>query len=144
MSIESIIEEVVFVYRAEAEKRGMRLEVDWPTELPPVNVDSGVMYQVLNNLVKNSLEAMTDSGKIRIEGGIEEEYLVVRIEDTGPGITPDVLEQIFDPFFTTKGKKGTGLGLSIVKTMVEAHRGTIACHSTLDEGTTFVLHLPLQ
>ena len=94
-------------------------------------------------MLKNSLEAMTDSGRIRIEGRIEGEYLQVRIEDTGPGIEPDILERIFDPFFTTKGKKGTGLGLSIVKTILEAHRGAIECRSELKKGTTFILRLPL-
>ena len=57
---------------------------------------------------------------------------------------PEVLEQIFDPFFTTKGKKGTGLGLSIVKTIVEAHRGSIECESALEKGTTFILRLPTR
>ncbi len=144
MSIEKIIREIVFIYKTEADKRGIHLETDWPSDLPSVSVDANVMYQVLNNLVKNSFEAMTDSGRIRIDGAAEEEHLVVRIEDTGPGITPDILEQIFDPFFTTKGKRGTGLGLSIVKTMVEAHRGTIECESALTRGTTFIIRLPVQ
>ncbi|RLB83126.1 MAG: hypothetical protein DRH17_03475 [Deltaproteobacteria bacterium] len=143
-SIDAMIREVLLIHQPDTEKRGIHLELNWPADLPPVNVDPRLMYQVLNNLVKNSLEAMTDSGNISIEGRIEGEHLVVRIEDTGPGIGPDILEQIFDPFFTTKGKKGTGLGLSIVKTIVEAHRGTIECQSELRKGTTFILRLPLQ
>jgi signal transduction histidine kinase len=87
---------------------------------------------------------MTDPGSISIEVGIEGEHLLIRIEDTGPGMGPDVLEQIFDPFFTTKGGKGTGLGLSIVKTIVEAHRGTIECQSALGKGTTFILRLRVR
>ncbi len=141
-ALDRIIREVLFVYQPDAEKRGIRLELNWSPDLPPVNVDPHLMYQVLNNLVKNSLEAMTDSGSIDIEGRIEGENLLVRIEDTGPGIEQDTVEQIFDPFFTTKGKKGTGLGLSIVKTIMEAHRGTIECQSKLEKGTTFILRLP--
>ena len=98
----------------------------------------------MNNLVKNALEAIGGPGKISIEGRIEGESLVVMIEDTGPGIAPEILEEMFDPFFTTKGKKGTGLGLSIVKTIMEAHRGTIECESDVTRGTTFVLRLPLR
>jgi signal transduction histidine kinase len=143
-SLESMIREVVFVHQADGEKRDIDLELKWPSGLPLVYVDMSLMYQVFNNLVKNSLEAVTDSGKINIEGRTKDKHLVVTLEDTGPGIEPDVLEQIFDPFFTTKGKKGTGLGLSIVKTIVEAHRGTIECHSVLTKGTTFVVRLPLQ
>ncbi len=141
-ALDRIIREVLFVHQPDAEKRGIRLELNWSPDLPPVNVDPHLMYQVLNNLVKNSLEAMTDSGSIDIEGRIEGEELLVRIEDTGPGIEQDTVEQIFDPFFTTKGKKGTGLGLSIVKTIMEAHRGTIECQSKLEKGTTFILRLP--
>ena len=144
VSIDATIREVLFVHQHAAEKRGVRLELNWLPDLPPVNVDARLMNQVINNLLKNCLEAMTDSGKILVEGRIEGEHLQVRIEDTGPGIEPDILEQIFDPFFTTKGKKGTGLGLSIVKTILEAHRGAIECRSEMRKGTTFILRLPLQ
>ncbi|MBW1675941.1 MAG: sensor histidine kinase [Deltaproteobacteria bacterium] len=143
-SLHAIIREVLFVHQPDAEKRGIRLDLNWPSDVPPVNVDARLMYQVLNNLVKNSLEAMTDSGKIRIDGKIEGEHLLITMEDTGPGIEPDALERIFDPFFTTKGKKGTGLGLSIAKSIVEAHRGAIECQSQLGKGTAFILRLPLQ
>jgi signal transduction histidine kinase len=142
-SMDTIIREALFVHQPDAEKRGVRFELNWPPDLPPVNVDARLMHQVMNNLLKNSLEAMTDSGRIRIEGRIEGEHLMVRVEDTGPGIEPDILEQIFNPFFTTKGKKGTGLGLSIVKTILEAHRGTIECRSELRKGTSFIMRLPV-
>jgi signal transduction histidine kinase len=141
--IDRIIREVLFIHQPDAEKRGVSLELDWPPDLPSVNADARLMYQVIDNLLKNSLEAMTNSGSISVEGSIEGEHLLIRIEDTGPGIEPDILEQIFDPFFTTKGKKGTGLGLSIVKTILEAHRGTIECRSELRKGTSFILRLPL-
>jgi two-component system NtrC family sensor kinase len=143
-SVHAIIREVLFVHQPDAEKRGIRLDLNWPSDVPPVNVDARLIYQVINNLVKNSLEAMTDSGKICIDGKIEGEHLLITMEDTGPGIEPDALERIFDPFFTTKGEKGTGLGLSIVKTIVEAHRGAIECQSQSGKGTTFILRLPLQ
>ena len=143
-SLEPVIKEVCFVHQPDAEKRGIRLEFKWPSDLPPVNVDARLIYQVINNLLKNSLEAMTNSGGICIAGKVEGEHLLITMEDTGPGIEPDTLERIFDPFFTTKGKKGTGLGLSIVKTIMETHRGTIECRSDLGEGTTFELRLPLE
>jgi signal transduction histidine kinase len=143
-SIARMVGEVLFVHQPDAEKRGIHLTLNCPPDLPLVKVDPRLMYQVLNNLVKNSLEAMTEPGSICIEVGIEGEHFLIRIEDTGPGMEPDVLEQIFDPFFTTKGRKGTGLGLSIVRTIVEAHRGTIACESALKKGTTFILRLPVR
>jgi signal transduction histidine kinase len=143
-SLEPVIKEVLFVNQPDAERRGIHLDFNWPSDVPPVSVDVRLLYQVINNLLKNSLEAMTDSGTIRIEGKIDGDHVRIAVEDTGPGIESDALERIFDPFFTTKGKKGTGLGLSIVKTILESHRGTIECESALGKGTTFVLRLPLR
>ena len=143
-SLDSVIQEILMIQRPDADKKGINLTLDWPDDLPVINLDRRLMYQVFNNLVQNSLEAMNGQGEIQIEGRIKERHLVVSLQDTGPGMEPEVVEQIFDPFFTTKGKKGTGLGLSIVQTIVQAHRGTIACSSELDRGTTFTLGLPLQ
>jgi two-component system NtrC family sensor kinase len=144
VSIDKTIREVLFVHQTSAKQKGIQLDLNWPSNLPPVNIDTRLMYQALNNLVKNALEAMGGPGKISIGGRIEGESLVMMIEDTGPGVAPEILEEMFDPFFTTKGKKGTGLGLSIVRTIMEAHRGTIECESHVTRGTTFILRLPLR
>lgn len=138
-----IIQEVLSVHEPEAEKRQIRFQLDWPPDLPKINADRRLFYQVMNNLIKNSVEAMTDSGIIRIKGAVREAHLCVAVEDAGSGIAPEVLEQMFDPFFTTKGKKGTGLGMSIVKTIVTAHRGTVECQSEAEKGTTVILRFPL-
>ncbi len=142
-SMSLLIEEAMEVFQNRAAGKDVRLEFDWPKGLPMVNMDTRLMYQVLNNLVKNSLEAMTGPGIIRLTGEIEGRFLQVEIRDTGPGIEPDALERIFDPFFTTKGKKGTGLGLAVVKSIMEAHRGSIECQSEPHEGAAFILKLPL-
>ena len=142
--LEGILREVLFLHQGGGGASAIGLELDWPSDLPPVLIDQRLMYQVFHNLVKNSMEAMRDSGKLEMKGSIDGEHLVVAVKDTGPGMGPEVLEQIFDPFYTTKGKKGTGLGLSIVKTIVQAHRGTIECQSQLGSGTTFIVRLPLQ
>jgi signal transduction histidine kinase len=138
-----IIQEVLAVHEPEAEKRRIRFQLDWTPDLPKINADRRLFYQVMNNLIKNSVEAITDSGIIRIKGVVREAHLCVAVEDTGSGIAPEVLEQIFDPFFTTKGKKGTGLGMSIVKTILTAHRGAIECQSDAKKGTTVILRFPL-
>jgi len=143
-SLENIIRETVILQQAEIDKRGIDFQFKWPSDLPYVQVDSSLVYQIFNNLIKNSLEAMPDSGIICIEGMINGSYLQITLSDTGSGIEPEVMEKIFDPFFTTKGKKGTGLGLSIVKTIMEAHRGNIECQSQIHKGTTFILSFPLQ
>ena len=143
-SIESIVNEVVIALKPEADQRNICFELEWPDDLSRVNIDSGLFYQAFTNLVKNSLEAISESGFIRISGYIETEHLCVQIEDTGSGIDPKILGHIFDPFISTKGIKGTGLGMSIVKTIVEAHGGTIEIHSGTEKGTKVILRIPIR
>jgi len=141
-SLEGTLRELLYVMRAQAESRGITLNLDWPAELPPVAVDLGLIHQVFTNILKNALEAMADGDRIDVSGRLTDGFLEIRIADTGPGMTPETKERIFDPFFTTKGKQGTGLGLAIGKTIVEAHRGSITCDSEPGRGTVFVVRLP--
>jgi len=140
--LEGTLRELLYVMRAQAESRGITLNLDWPAELPPVAVDLGLIHQVFTNILKNALEAMADGDRIDVSGRMTDGFLEIRIADTGPGMTPETKERIFDPFFTTKGKQGTGLGLAIGKTIVEAHRGSITCDSEPGRGTVFVVSLP--
>lgn len=141
-SLEGTLRELLYVMRAQAESRGITLNLDWPAELPPVAVDLGLIHQVFTNILKNALEAMADGDRIDVSGRLTDGFLEIRIADTGPGMTPEIKGRIFDPFFTTKGKQGTGLGLAIGKTIVEAHRGSITCDSEPGRGTVFVVSLP--
>jgi len=144
VSLASIVEEIVFVHQPEAEKRGIHLEVHWGSTPPAIQADRRLLHQVFHNLIKNGLEALEGPGTVRIESTAEAGHCIVRVSDTGPGMDPAVRDQIFDPFFTTKGKKGTGLGLSVVRSIVEAHRGTVHCESAPQKGTTFSLRFPLR
>jgi two-component system, NtrC family, sensor kinase len=143
-SMAFIVNEVVTALKPGADQRNICFELEGLDDLPKVTIDSGLFYQAITNLVKNSLEAVTESGIIRISGHIETEHLCVHIEDTGPEVDPKILEHIFDPFFSTKGNKGTGLGMSIVKTTVEAHGGTIDVHSPAENGTRVTLRIPIR
>ncbi len=145
IKIDNIINEVVEVLQPAALQKEIHIDLEWNQDIHAINVDYSLMYQVINNLVKNGIEATPKSGAVLIRGVKEDGHLIIAIEDTGHGMEPEVIEQIFDPFFTTKGKgKGTGLGMTIVKTIIEAHRGTIECASDINKGTTFVLRLPLE
>lgn len=125
-------------------------------ENPWIRGDSGQLGQVLLNLAINSTHAIKNSGRLTIytrnvpfnELPIfeetfprAEEYIEVKVEDTGCGIPDDKLSRIFEPFFTTK-EKGSGLGLAMVYGIVQNHDGAIKVDSTVGEGTTFTLYLP--
>ena len=143
-SLETTIYDILAVYSLEAELRGVRFEIEWDPDLPMVDMDVELMHQVLTNLVKNSLDAMSGPGVIRMEGLVDGEFIQLVVRDTGLGMSPDVREQIFNPFYTTKGKNGTGLGLPICMNILEAHRGSFECTSEPGKFTAFIIKLPLK
>ena len=120
------------------------------TEIPEkpyfMEGDSGKIHQCILNLCLNAKDAIGEkSGSItiRLIDSLKENFVTIEVDDTGPGIPPDIIENIFDPFFSTKKKKkGSGLGLSVVYGIVRAHGGEITLDSRPGEGTTFCIELP--
>jgi two-component system, NtrC family, sensor kinase len=113
--------------------------------LPQVECYPSQLNQVFMNLLINGAQSIAGQGSITIRTGAEGGEVWVAISDTGAGIAPENMARIFDPFFTTKPVgKGTGLGLSLCYGIVERHGGRIAVRSTVGEGTTFTIHLPIQ
>jgi len=124
-----------------------------PNDLWQVEMDTGQISQVLNNLIINAIQAMPEGGVIQITAAnvdiIEEdslllrsgEYVKISVIDQGIGIPPENLNKIFDPFFTTK-KTGSGLGLANAYTIVKNHRGLITAQSQVGVGTQFDIYLP--
>lgn len=114
-------------------------------QIPPIQGNPVQIKQILDNLIKNALDAMEDTAvkRLTLQTAASNGHVVIRVSDTGQGIAPQHIERIFDPDFTTKPVgKGTGLGLASVKTMVEAYTGTIHVESTLGRETTFTIQLP--
>ncbi|MEO1051546.1 MAG: HAMP domain-containing sensor histidine kinase [Bacteroidota bacterium] len=105
-----------------------------------INADPELVEQVVINLIKNAIEALggQENGTINITARGSESNAVIQIEDNGPGIEKEVLENIFVPFYTTK-KEGSGIGLSLTKQIMRLHKGTVSASSALGEGTTFSL-----
>lgn len=99
--------------------------------------------QVILNLLSNAFDVLGDAAEISIETADDDDGVMVRFHDNGPGMTADVRRRIFDPFFTTKPPgKGTGLGLSVSYRIVEAAGGTMECETELGRGTVFTIRLP--
>jgi len=117
---------------------------DFSPEFPHVVADRGQMQQVFINLMLNAIDAIAAKGTITITTKLESNDSVqIIIADTGKGMSQENLGKIFNPFFTTK-PKGTGLGLAICKRLIELHNGSIYVTSTLGEGTTFYITLPIK
>ena len=122
-----------------------RIERIFDRDLPAVTGDPTQIEQVFRNLIVNAAQAVEESGRKELRLGVKAlpECVEVRVEDSGPGITPENMKRIFQPFFTTKGeRKGTGLGLPIVKNILDRHSASIEVDSKPGHGTSFVLKFP--
>lgn len=114
-------------------------------EVPEIKGFYGKLNQVFINLIANANQAVEEDGKIFVSTRLIDENIVVKIEDDGPGIARDHLEQLFTPFFTTKPVgEGTGLGLSISLGVVEEHGGMITVDSQPGQGARFSVVLPVS
>ncbi|EQA73647.1 GHKL domain protein [Leptospira noguchii serovar Panama str. CZ214] len=113
-------------------------------EIPLVICNPDELNQVWTNLIQNSIQALKGKGKIGISVFPWNDYVVVEIEDNGPGIPVKIQDRVWDPFFTTKDQgEGTGLGLGIVKGIVEKHKGKITLNSNPGR-TIFRVELPIN
>ena len=119
-------------HRAELQNVEVRLEIAEP--VPALDADSGQLRQVIYNLMFNALDVLPQGGVIHVWAGLEasdmrsDSQVVIRVEDSGPGLPPGIQDQIFEPFISSKDA-GLGLGLSISRRIVEAHGGTIAART---------------
>jgi len=144
--ISSVIKEVLTFLKKEASYRNININMNIPEDLPVIYSDHGSLQQIFLNLINNAFQAMNDGGRLDISASMEEEGSVaVSVRDSGCGISPEAQKKIFEPFYTTKSMKGgTGLGLSITYGLVQKLKGNISVQSKIDEGTTFIVTLPIK
>ena len=142
-ALNDVVEKMAELLRPEIENRGVTLKIKLARQLTPTPIDATQLQQVLVNLVKNAMHAMTSGGMLTLQTGESSDEVWVSVADTGGGIPQEQLNRIFEPFYTTK-KKGSGLGLMIVQRIVRAHGGRIELESRVGRGTTFRIWLPLH
>jgi two-component system, sporulation sensor kinase E len=142
-SLNEVVEKTLELLRPELDNRELHVKSRLDPRLPLAPVDPTQMQQVLVNLVKNAMQAMTRGGTLSLQTGEGSDGVWVSVADTGGGIPQEQINRIFEPFYTTK-KKGTGLGLMIVQRIVRAHGGRIELDSDVGRGTTFRIWLPLH
>jgi signal transduction histidine kinase len=124
----------------------MRTDVD--DDVPSIEADRVRLSQILNNLVGNAIK-FTEKGSITLRAYTEDGWVYMEVEDTGPGMTEEDLQEIFERFRRiedsfTRRAEGTGLGLSITRYLVDMHGGTVDVESEVGEGSTFTVCLPIQ
>ena len=145
--IGQIIEDTVALMESRAKEKGIALTFSLK-DLKPVQADPKNIEEILNNLISNAINYSPEGGQVTVSAQGLGEYMEIKVEDTGVGISPEELPKIFDKFYRVKHPKtrqvtGTGLGLAIVKGIVDAHQGTIDVESVIDKGTVFKILLPM-
>jgi len=148
VALQDIVQRAVDSIRSQAEAKGLKLRTDLPEELPLVDVDPQRIVQVLINLLKNAVNHTPTDGEIAVSTVRQEQWIEVKVRDTGEGISPEDLPYIFERFYRadksrSRATGGAGLGLTIAKKIIEAHGGSIWVESIKDRGTTFTFTIPL-
>jgi C4-dicarboxylate-specific signal transduction histidine kinase len=146
--INEAVLEVVALTRAEASRNHIEIDTRLAPELPPVQADRVQLQQVILNLTLNAIEAMAavDEGSRRLlitSATSESHGVCVAIQDSGPGIPIESLEQVFQAFYTTK-PAGLGMGLSICRTIIEAQGGHLWAEAAEPTGAVFTFSLPMR
>jgi two-component system, NtrC family, sensor histidine kinase HydH len=145
MDITQLIDRCLKIVGEQGACTRVRIERDFAPALPQVMLDQDLCEQVFTNLFMNACEAIGEASgelKVRIRRVAEDNAVAVEVEDSGPGVPPEMKEQIFNPFVTTK-KTGVGLGLAIVSKIVDAHGGSVKLVSSPNHGACFRVTFPV-
>ncbi len=142
-SLNEVVHKTLTLVQPELDNRALTVRTKLARQLAVSPIDPTQIQQVLVNLIKNAMQAMTKGGTLTLQTGEGADGVWVSVTDTGGGIPQEQINRIFEPFYTTK-KKGTGLGLMIVQRIVRAHGGRIELESHVGRGTTFRIWLPLH
>jgi len=142
-----ILESLVEFIQPRAKEKNISLSLK-KSDLPLINADMKSMEEVFSNLITNAIIYTPEGGKVDVMGEVKGDFVEISVSDTGYGIAPDELPRIFERFYRAKTEKtrnivGTGLGLPIVKSIVEAHNGTVKVESEEGVGSTFYVRLPI-
>jgi len=137
--VEGVIRELATTFKA-PEQISFRIQLADTT--PEVWLDEGLLRQVLDNLIRNAVEAISGNGSVEVETDVVDHYVVIRVRDTGVGISADAQTKLFEPFFTTKAQ-GTGLGLATSQQIIFEHNGHLLVESQPGQGSVFSVLLPI-
>jgi PAS domain S-box-containing protein len=148
LNLNVLIQEVLALAEAELHIQNIAIRTTLNEKIPDVLADRLQLQQVMLNLIKNAIEAMSsvvDSPRVlhlktELDGS---QNIVVTVQDSGTGIDPENIEQIFNRFFTTK-TQGMGMGLAICRSIIEAHNGRLWAEAGIDQGSLFRISLPIE
>ena len=140
------IEEAINLSSVTLRKSGVQIEKALAKDLPLCHADPLLIEEVILNLITNATEAMKnvdDDKKIDVTSSVKNDHIIVRVSDSGPGVTSDLKDKIFDPFYSTKNGS-TGIGLSINHRIITDHGGSLRVSTSKLGGAEFVIEIPIK
>jgi len=140
LNLSDVAAQSVSLFTQEFDQRKIQIELTLEENCCLI-ADRAHMKQILLNLLLNGIDAVSENGSMRITTASEQERVILKVQDDGPGIPESIQNDIFEPFYTTK-EKGTGLGLALVYQYVQENGGQISVESDSEQGTTFVISFP--
>jgi PAS domain S-box-containing protein len=145
LDVDDVIRDAVKYMAIEANNKNISITLDMPHKLPQIQGDHDRIYQVLLNLINNSIKYSAPGGRINVTARTDEDEIIVAVEDTGCGMTKTQMEHIFDMSQKPHSNAdGLGLGLIISKSIIELHGGRIFVQSKRNKGSTFTFTIPVQ
>lgn len=143
-NLNEIIVNALSSYKQEIEKKNIEVVRSFMKNPPMISADQENITMSIAQIIENAIEAMEGEKRVlAISTGVTEEYFEIQISDTGKGIAKDTIKNIYDPFFSTK-TFGPGFGLPFALKTIQSHKGMILVESRENEGTTFVIRLPIK
>jgi two-component system phosphate regulon sensor histidine kinase PhoR len=146
INLNSLVEEVIARFKPQSERKTVSLSAELFADLPLIRADKDRIYQAITNLVHNAIKFTSSGGCVVISTGVSENSILVKVSDTGVGISSKDLPRIFERFYKAdkaRSGEGAGLGLAIAKHVIQAHGGDIWVESEEGKGSTFFFSLPL-
>ncbi|HNO31072.1 MAG TPA: ATP-binding protein [Anaerolineales bacterium] len=145
---DNILKYTLDVFDPQIKKKKIKASTEIASDLKPVRANPIRIRQMFDNLLGNAIKYTPDEGYVRVLLSMQDKQIVIRVEDSGPGIPAEEQTRIFEKFFRAsnrpQGVEGTGLGLAIVKSVVDSHQGRVWVESKAGEGSAFVVILPVH
>lgn len=140
--LNEVVEDLAVFIAPEAKEKAIEVRLELEDYLPNIELDPNHMRQCLLNIIQNAFAAMPGGGVLALSTYSDGDYVAIRVQDNGTGMSEEQLSKIFEPYFTTKAS-GTGLGLTVVYKIVKEHKGDIMVASEPGKGTVFTIKLPV-
>lgn len=141
VDINNLVENVMRLFQAQLSANSIECHLDLMQNAQTIAADPDMLHRAISNLVLNAIDAITAGGRLAVSTRQDRERTLIRISDSGAGLTAQECSQLFTPYYTTK-KHGTGLGLAIVQSVISDHGGKVTVQSEPGQGATFIIDMP--